>query len=405
VRRASTILVVALLAVSCGKDGPPMPPLRVVPDAVTNLDVRRQGNEVRITFALPVKNLYAQGPVNLEGVEVFAATVAAGAMPPTNKELLALAYRVATFEARPPPPAETAKSKAQPPGEAPKPPPAPQKELPGPGDTVSYVEALTEDRRKPDFTKMPPPAKTPVTPPPTPPPTQMRPAVAPKPPEPPVAKRVYIIRALARGGRPGAVTQRIEVPLADQFPAPTGVTATHTPTSITLAWTALPPETPVSYNVYGAEGGPPINPNPLNETSFEREGVEFGKQQCFVVRSVVKVGFLSLESEPSERACVTPVDTFAPEAPKGLSAVSGTSVISLIWDANTETDLAGYIVLRGEAPGDTLQPLTPAPIRETNFRDTTVKPGVRYIYAVVAVDNATPPNTSPHSARVEETAR
>lgn len=80
-------------------------------------------------------------------------------------------------------------------------------------------------------------------------------------------------------------------------------------------------------------------------------------------------------------------------------------MISLIWDANTEPDLAGYIVLRGEAPGDTLQPLTPKPIRETTFRDTTVKPGVRYVYAIVAVDNATPPNRSVPSVRVEETAR
>ena len=63
------------------------------------------------------------------------------------------------------------------------------------------------------------------------------------------------------------------------------------------------------------------------------------------------------------------------------------------------------MVLRGEAPGDTLQPLTPAPLRETTYRDTTVRPGVRYVYAIVAVDKATPPNTSPPSARVEGTAR
>ena len=35
----------------------------------------------------------------------------------------------------------------------------------------------------------------------------------------------------------------------------------------------------------------------------------------------------------------------------------------------------------------------------------TVKPGVRYVYAIVAVDRAVPPNRSALSARVEETAR
>jgi hypothetical protein len=61
--------------------------------------------------------------------------------------------------------------------------------------------------------------------------------------------------------------------------------------------------------------------------------------------------------------------------------------------------------LRGETPGDTLQPLTPAPITATNFEDRTAAPGVRYAYAIVAVDKATPPNRSEPSARIEETAR
>jgi fibronectin type 3 domain-containing protein len=45
------------------------------------------------------------------------------------------------------------------------------------------------------------------------------------------------------------------------------------------------------------------------------------------------------------------------------------------------------------------------PIRETTYRDTTVQPGVRYVYAIVAVDTATPRNQSPESTRVEEGAR
>ncbi len=67
--------------------------------------------------------------------------------------------------------------------------------------------------------------------------------------------------------------------------------------------------------------------------------------------------------------------------------------------------LVGYLVLRGVAPSWKLERLTPEPIRETTYRDTTAKPGVRYAYAVVAVDSATPPNVSAPSNTVEETAR
>ena len=61
------------------------------------------------------------------------------------------------------------------------------------------------------------------------------------------------------------------------------------------------------------------------------------------------------------------------------------------------------MVLRGEgaAPSE-LKPITPAPIRETNFRDA-VPPGARYAYAVQAVDKTG--NVSPMSNRVDETAR
>ena len=63
------------------------------------------------------------------------------------------------------------------------------------------------------------------------------------------------------------------------------------------------------------------------------------------------------------------------------------------------------MVLRGETPGETLQPLMAQPIQDANYRDMTVKPGVRYTYAVVAVDTATPRNTSQQSGPESVTAR
>ncbi len=139
-------------------------------------------------------------------------------------------------------------------------------------------------------------------------------------------------------------------------------------------------------------------------TSWRDVKVDFGTVRCYVIRTVVTSG-TAVESEPSPVACLSPTDTFPPKAPTSLAAVASEGAINLIWEANTETDLAGYIVLRGSASGATMRPLMTAPIKETTFRDTTVRAGARYVYAVVAVDTATPPNVSSQSNRVEETAR
>ena len=94
------------------------------------------------------------------------------------------------------------------------------------------------------------------------------------------------------------------------------------------------------------------------------------------MRTVQTFENVTLESAPSAPACLTPLDKFPPAAPKGLRAVAEDGAVSLVWDQNAEADLGGYLVLRGEAPGDTLAPLTPQPIADANYRDTTVKPGV-----------------------------
>ena len=111
----------------------------------------------------------------------------------------------------------------------------------------------------------------------------------------------------------------------------------------------------------------------------------------------------TIESDPSAPVCITPKDTFPPAAPKGLAAVGSAGVINLIWDASTEADLAGYVILRAEAPGATLQPLVKDPIKETRYADRTTRANVRYVYAIVAVDKAG--NRSVPSNRVEEAAR
>jgi hypothetical protein len=189
-----------------------------------------------------------------------------------------------------------------------------------------------------------------------------------------------------------------------------------------------PPPTPrFGYNVYeagalgafgatgamGAASAPdapsapnaPVNASLLTAPGFTDPRVEFGVERCYIVRRVQMVGGIAVESAPSEPTCVTPVDTFPPAAPKSLALIAGGNGVSLLWEANTEADLGGYLVLRGEAPGDKLSPLTKEPIIETSYLDTTARRGRTYVYRVVAIDRSTPPNRSAPSDAVEETIR
>ena len=183
------------------------------------------------------------------------------------------------------------------------------------------------------------------------------------------------------------------------------------------------PAGPTRYNVYreieplpgavtkqGTEApviAPPINPLPLTALTFsEPVPLLDGRKRCYTVRSIRGTGAATIEGEASMPACVTPTDDFPPAAPVGVSTTSEPGAITLSWEPNTEADLAGYVVLRGEAGDATLTPLTGSVTTDARFVDRTVRPGVRYIYAVQAIDTHLPtPNVSAESARVEETAR
>jgi hypothetical protein len=154
--------------------------------------------------------------------------------------------------------------------------------------------------------------------------------------------------------------------------------------------------------VYDATTGALLTMTPVGEPRFVDARVEWGAERCYGVRAVDRTGGFNVESDAREPRCVKLVDTFPPAPPKDLKAVSAEGVISLIWDANGEKDLAGYIILRAPAPADRLEPVVPMPVLETSFNDN-VPAGTRYVYAVQAVDKAG--NASAPSNRVEETAR
>ena len=85
-------------------------------------------------------------------------------------------------------------------------------------------------------------------------------------------------------------------------------------------------------------------------------------------------------------------DLAGPAAPTGLAASGGGGPVEVGWEP--VADAAGYEVLRSIVPGGGYEPVDTT--AEPAFSDSTVRPGTRYHYVVVALDAAG--NPSPRSA-------
>jgi hypothetical protein len=127
---------------------------------------------------------------------------------------------------------------------------------------------------------------------------------------------------------------------------------------------------------------------------------EYGKQYHYIIQAVQKTGSGEVESDLSAEKTVTPIDEFPPAVPKGLNAIAAAENIELVWERNTEPDLAGYRLYRAVGDGklEKIADIQDAP----SYSDKKLESGKRYRYAVSAVDRLA--NESGQSEPVEITA-
>ena len=415
----AAVLVAGAVASGCGKKGAPLAPFVHVPGAIQGITARRVGDDVLLSVPKPAANIDGSVPADVRRVEVYAAT--ATSVPPAPR-FLEIATLVATIDVP-----------------APDPTAAPATEAAELGPVTFLVrDHLTSDALMPRTlapvargrVAAPPPARdTGGTP-----------------------QRFYLAIAYNDRGRPGPQGMPLPVALDPAPDPPPDLRISYGPAEVRVEWepsggiigflldSPLPIETleeasdtgapavslPTRYNVYRtiapdplelpvpaaaeeAERGSllplPVNPMPLAELSFT-DDLEFDRERCYQIRAVRGAAGAEVEGRASLPRCIGPLDIFPPASPTGLSAVAAAGSISLIWESSPDPDTAGYVVLRGPGADATLQPITAAPVTDTNYTDRTVVPGMRYSYAVAAVDARVPvPNVSEPSSRVEETAR
>lgn len=345
------IVIAVTTAIACGKKGPPLAPLRPVPAMVSGFAADRIGATVTVRFAAPTANRDASTPPATERIDLYALTMAASAPAPTVDQLAAAANVVSATRVRHGQDAER--------------PDAPKT---GPGDTVTYTDAVSVPADGGPFVR-------------------------------------YYAAAGWAGRRRGPVTAMLSVPFGTGPAAPSAVTPVYDENSITLSWQAS--GAGQRFVVDRVPSGPAptrVTPEAIAVTEVAVP-VQFGAEQCFVVRAVEVIGAVTLIGEPTQPVCVTPVDRFPPAPPSELRGSPAEAGIELTWTASTTADAAAYVVLRAEGTSDTLQRLTATPVTATLYRDQAVRPGVTYTYAVIAIDRATPPNESRPSNRETVTAR
>ncbi len=170
---------------------------------------------------------------------------------------------------------------------------------------------------------------------------------------------------------------------------------------VRLTWT---PEPAVATEYRVMRLGPadqrPVGIATVKNAEFTDVLAEFGKHYEYAVQAFVKTGDSEAQSEMSGTASITPVDTFPPAVPAGLTAIAGTSSIELSWNPDTEPDLRGYHVFRatGTGPFERIGELVETPA----YSDHAIQSGKQYRYQVSAVDQIG--NESQRSGIVAATA-
>ncbi len=183
------------------------------------------------------------------------------------------------------------------------------------------------------------------------------------------AVKVYGVNKCDAGWSNLAIVSVIQ-PLA----APAGVQVAAVAEGVRVSWQGPPGQ----YRIFRrVENDPTVSQMAsVDTTQWLDTTTEYGKQYHYVVQAVRKT--------LSEEKSVTPEDKFPPAIPTGLNAIAAADNIELVWDRNTEPDLAGYRLYRavGDAKLEKIADIQNAP----SYSDRKLESGKRYRYGVSAVD-------------------
>jgi len=187
---------------------------------------------------------------------------------------------------------------------------------------------------------------------------------------------------------------------APQPPAPNDLFAVAPTTGgVSLQWAELAYANATTFNVLRSTSAngtfTQLNGSPLTQTSYFDATAQPGVTYYYHVVAINSMTAVASEATDARAVAAAGVVT-GPATPANLTATPSASGIALAWSANTESNLAGYNVLRASSASGPFTQLNPTLLTTPSFNDTTAPQGVVSYYEVVAVDtsnNASAPAT------------
>ncbi len=231
----------------------------------------------------------------------------------------------------------------------------------------------------------------------------------------------YAVEVMNDRGRSAGLSNQVRVSAAPTLPPPASFAAEVTAEGVVVSLSPVPEPIAVSglhylYRIYRREENSRVDAiagelalDAASGARFVDHNFAWEKRYSYRATVVTLVDRApgpeaQVEGDDTPQVSVFTHDVFPPAVPSGLQAAFTAEdkhpFIDLIWNPDTESDLAGYNVFRHENGGQPVK-INSDLVKLPAFRDLNVSGGKKYYYSVSAVDIRG--NESAHSEEANET--
>ncbi len=325
------LTVLVLSAVGCGKKGPPLPPLRDVPAATTDLALSQQGRHILFEMTYPATTVSGMALGGVDSVQLYLLTKPAGEGPP--------------------PTADATEMKAD-------------SEILLTLRGTDLQSSIVGDR------------------------IQLRlPLQDPLPEE--ATANIFAVRT-TKGVEESVFSNRVTLVPQEPPAPPSDLTANPKAAGIELSWnSSVAAQAFDVFRRFATERGygEPIARVPGDQNNYFDRKVKYGEQYIYTVRTVTGEDPEIASQQAGDRE-VDYDDRFPPRLPRNFVALPEQGSVRLRWDPSPDPDATGYLVFRQDPRQSEFVQITTDPISGTEFWDRGLASGLTFRYRLQALDGA-----------------